>query len=181
MTRPRDSQRQKVWDAEHEARRNTSDNLLLALNNIRPFTKNILNSRWADNHMENYLPKQLDIYVGRSGSCCAWINRHGELQLPAYSHISDKLALLHAVAHVFSPEDKAWHGPEFCRTYLEMTGRFISSHAADQLRASFKTHRIKLKTMSPEAREAARKRYVERENAKFPDELLDILRRRRNG
>lgn len=61
--------------------------------------------------------------------------RHdGTIRLPKWSR--NRPVILHELAHHLRPKDTAAHGPEFCRTFLNLMERFLPERASD-LEAAF--------------------------------------------
>lgn len=62
------------------------------------------------------------------------------INLPRWARV--EVVIVHELAHILTPEAEPWHGREFCRNYLALIKRWLSTEQAKALRASFKEHRV---------------------------------------
>lgn len=158
MSRPRDTQRQKVYDAERE------------LFTHRPMWTDIEDAqRWLDEKLSSaYLRRKYGRFVKVDvtetpttrttteekrvtpitirpgyGHTRATGNPYSrEIQLPKWAR--EPIILLHETAHVLAPRvDAAWHGWQFCEVYLDLVRHVMGKQTADELKAAFKRHRVR--------------------------------------
>jgi hypothetical protein len=167
MTRPRDSQRAKVWRAEEalilgarlrasKAKKNAPNSMLLfpALRmwDTDIFVREVINSRWWKQHAPAGLylnPAVVDWKV----KYCDLVRNDWK---PGYDCLSlqdrNHLSVLHALAHKLTDEHVAHHGPEFVRHYIRLVDRFIGIEAGKALRAAFAGEKIKSRALSDETK-----------------------------
>lgn len=154
--RARDSQRQKVFDAE--------DALVIRLPSVRldcfslvcDYAKAVTGTRWWKEH---YSKKQVYMKQPRSDSCTSLALEDGGIRI-AKCHY-EKVTILHELCHLVIPWQYASHGREFCKTMLDMVGRFISPEAKQMLREEYRKHSVKWcakKNISPAQRAAMAER-----------------------
>jgi hypothetical protein len=176
MTRQRDSQRKKFWLAFHQISRHQPTI-------IRPdtwrFAETVLDSRWW-NAKRPDITKENVIFKTKNGR-----NLVGTLEMaPAQcwtmplQERTTKMMILAGLCHSLPEPTTAWHGPEYCRSLLDAIQRFIDDETADELRASFKAHRVKLRSWSLEARDAAKVRYAKKELLAMSEEMSSGIPRR---
>jgi putative metallohydrolase (TIGR04338 family) len=162
--RPRDNQRSKVYKSEraideriYDKRgwcvKSTCGGRLDTMSEIEDWLNTVLESRWFQSFMNkngNVSIYQFDIRDGRGsrrGRAWYWpSSRTGVVALPRWTR--SKMYILHEVAHTVTPRRYAAHSPEFCANYLELVRRWIGKETADDLKASFKEHRVKFRRSS---------------------------------
>jgi putative metallohydrolase (TIGR04338 family) len=138
VTRPRDVQRQRVYDSEHEAFSIRDEDVdWHTIEEVRLFVASVITSReWTRFGGSRGLAAVLEVRPGRS-------NQHrgrahpekGFISLPPWTWRD--WYVLHELAHMLAPLDVAWHGREFCNFYLALLERFGSPGQARLLRAVF--------------------------------------------
>ena len=147
MKRPRDSQRQKVYDAEKAAFLDAfwaplDDN---SIEGARRYVKQVIGSkRWATLALRyDYPSSNITIAVkdgrGRRSACAStW-----RVSLPV--HTRSKPIILHELAHTLTNHQRKLpgHGWLFCRAYLDLVSTFIGADAKKKLKASFRDHKVK--------------------------------------
>lgn len=166
MTRPRDSQRAKLFKAERDllfahrpsATAKRKQKRPLTLFSFPPLSEDeafafayaTINSRWWTNNGGRNL--RLAVVDWTTKYCT--ITRSGWKR--GYDCLSlidrNELFILHALAHTLHDEDTAWHGPEFARQYLRLVDRFVGEVAGKALRAEFAKQRVKARVLSHEAK-----------------------------
>lgn len=141
--RPRDSQRQKVFEAERLVSATT-----LTASQAATWARTIMTSRW----WKKRHPREVSVLCSPRWRCASSI-----------LHVStgNQLDVLHAMAHILVPTDVAWHGPEFVREYLTLVERFISKDAKANLTKIFRAAGVETSTWNAEAKQAARKRALD--------------------
>lgn len=160
----RDSQRSKVYKSENATpMRNETP---MSFEETIAFVRKIEKSNyWLDHNFDAIRP--LEIADGR-GTRQAYAEFWYKISLPKWSRI--KLVILHELAHIAisrtmsSPTEiktVAAHGREFCKVYLGLVRHYMGKKAHDELRDSFKAHRVKYKDkkqLSPETLAKLRER-----------------------
>lgn len=180
MGYPRDSQLRKVRAAEKVL---SPQSLTGA--EVQDLVRRVLRSRWFRNatNQVRTSPSQFGIVV----SDTSWCNAEQKglvIRVPNKSNVG----VVHSLTHLVVPPDTthAWHSPDWCRAYLDMAARFLDStqsafaqnpEPSVALREAFKVQKVKLRTMSPEAREAARQRALNRKGDALEDDLRAMLER----
>lgn len=147
----RDSQRQRVYDAENKARRVLTDSGFEWRNvateaRYRRRLAEIMGSKWmADTYPEaTHHPVELDWSTRKQRGACAsaW-----GITTSITDFALHELVLVHELSHtiekrltgVYDPG----HGRVYCQIYLKLVRRFIGQAAHDELKAQFKAHGVK--------------------------------------
>ena len=161
----RDSQRQKLYDAERQA---FGDGMLYhRIQECQTVVDVICKSRfWKSLLRRNgkhwLLEERLHCApVKRGGHTACWNENDLFIHLPKTSFT--KWVILHELAHAATTNKTAAHGPEFARTYLQLVKRFMGQRAYQRLLAEFRNGKIRRSRRttkksrfvkgSPEARE----------------------------
>lgn len=139
--RPRDSQRQRLYDAERKLiDLFTVDKL--PLDQIQ----DLVNRAQQSDVYKEYLPKdkkKIVVKKGRSG-CSAYGNKLG-ITLPTWAQT--KMIAMHELAHVMviRKDPEATHEPHgwlFARMYLDLVFWCYGESVRDKLKHSFDLHRV---------------------------------------
>lgn len=136
MTRARDTQRQRVYDAERALSAywgQTIPNDRLQAEANRILDLRAVRSRWG--HV------RIRVGLGRGGGRGGWghINLGVEARNPT--------VLCHEIAHCLmdhTHSDLAPHGPEFTGINLFLLEHAVSKERSDALRAAYREHRVKV-------------------------------------
>lgn len=140
MTRARDNQRQRLYDAEQAARLRCpehSGHQTIANADLQSYVDKVLahravQARWG----------QRSIQVSLShGGGRSW---GGVITLGTWAR--NPWAILHEIAHELVAvryRSVAAHGPEFAGVFLWLVQTFLGKHQADLLREEFRTHRVR--------------------------------------
>lgn len=179
---PRDSQKGKVYKAETSVLAKlpfTPPHL--SEEQIRGYAESIVVTPWWATHTSTVLPVgmggsvQCDAYVAATGFSgkCIWVPQRRP----------NHLLVIHSLAHLVTPADDttAAHSPAFCLTYLAMVERFIAKDRGvgattmQALKAEMVAQKIKLRTVSTEARTAASERWYARKEANLKADLEALL------
>lgn len=151
--RPRDSQRQKVYDAGWSVDQGEQ---FIHMRDLRAYVYKIYRSRWRKALYRKYNldDRGFHLYVGdgrsRRKACMqnGW-KRHYEIKFPR--SMRSQLTILHEIAHVLVEEiftigrgeKVAYHGREFCAFLFLLVRRWMGADAAKQLKAAYKKYRVK--------------------------------------
>lgn len=83
---------------------------------------------------------------------------HGRRRIQLSKNHFNKGVAVHELCHAIVEYDfllagkVAWHGPEFCHTYLYMTKKWIGQDAHDTLAASFRKHGVNYRLIGKAAK-----------------------------
>lgn len=162
----RDSQRQKVYDAEQVIRR--KGRTFTSVEEMQGYIDHLMGSAWF---RRRWSIKNVTVKRGREGTS-AWANGLRRLiNMPTWAWTED--VLLHELSHILTDTHEgkvAPHGREFARIYLELVRHKMGKEHGDALRDSFRQHRVKFTKprapMTPEQREAAAERLAAARQAK---------------
>jgi hypothetical protein len=167
MKRPRDAQRQRLYDAERRAFGNPTD-LDGSFERAQAFIDEIQSSSWWREHARLDVPKLVvdRSYRGRSVSRAGGTmveaygadgleSRHGLVHLtPSHRHV--RWVVVHELMHWAQPKGTAWHGVEFCSLYLSATRRFLGREAAEALALAFVQKNVRHRPLKPERQVGSR-------------------------
>jgi hypothetical protein len=171
MSRARDSQRQRLYDAECEAERQAmARGLLVPLPGgivaARELVDRITASRWWKANAPQ--PRQgIEVMVGRAGTSGAWADpwrrtimlgpgerRHGASAVGSRADVerwpsvtpaplASVPIILHELAHMGIPRALAPHGREFARLQLRLLARWVSPEVAAIFRERYAERRVR--------------------------------------
>jgi len=162
--KPRDSQRSKVYKAEHLFI-GENDHLQIKNKNLDFWTeylsKKVVKSKWFGNNFKvtnGFRFKTKDgrgcrrataktFYMGYQKDCV----RLGVITLPLWAR--QEIVVLHESAHVVTHPRYADHGPEFCRNFLKLVRHFMGVEAEKKLKKYFANNKVRWKEkkkLSPE-------------------------------
>lgn len=179
-TRPRDSQRSKVYKAEWMLRRAGAPGAerIESVHEIQVYLDKLTASAWWKRNFPHvkfrrrrYGEPDSVILVkdGRGRSSAGGCSYTQEISMPTWSRT--KAVILHEVAHVVSPRG-AWHDWRFCANFLKLVQHCLGKAEADALKLSFKVHKVRYKApvqrapMSEERKAELRERLVKARAAK---------------
>lgn len=179
MARPRDNQRTKVLNAEASIR-----SPQLKQHELQRLANRITKSQWW---AKQEVPKvtHFEVYPSDFGHRCNdhrsladGISRSIPLEHPTQMNT---IGLFHRVAHIIHEAqygtDVQLHGPEFTKTMLEVVRRWGGSgdDAKKQLLGAYRTHRVKTRVYTPEAKEALKERAAAARSVQIKDDLRALL------
>lgn len=171
--RPKDMQWRKIRDAQAFL----GPQPQMGQRELQDFARRVVRSRWFGSRWSGESPGQAPlerpkVTVSVKGTpqgcyCDAEVRldeQHGRTAMwNTGPDRADRLNALHMVAHLLTDDlDEPLHGPKFAHTFVLAVGRFIGKDAEKDLRAAFKSYRVKLYTWSLEHREKAKERAAER-------------------
>ena len=194
MSRPRDSQRSKVYAAEHASGIHKEGNTPLTIRECQALVDKMLDSAYVQ---RKYDPEGRAHWIGRyhyrySQGIRVDLGKNGGR---AFKHGAQRVirlglwgrqqsVIIHEVAHHladYRAKGDARHNWEFCDVYLDLVRHFMGKDAHDKLKQAFKDHRVKFRKprqkrqLTPEQRQilveraakarAARKANIERAEA----------------
>lgn len=154
-SRPRDSQRSKLYRAEEilgtikpsypdgfvlSQAKGGTNNRWPSIEEAQTYVDSLVRARWFQSRWG-----QVVITVGKKTNGAATGTRHsrwsGTIQLPPWGR--SEQVILHEVAHVLTPPGHAWHGPQYAAIMLTLVEHRIGKEAAKALRQSFVDNRVK--------------------------------------
>lgn len=146
MSRPRDSQRSKVYKAERESGIFKSsyrfDNReAMSIEECQQYVDKIISSKYVQRTWNLRGNERVSVVVGRGGGM-AYNSPFGAGHISLGVWARQEAIVIHEVAHLLAG-DRARHNWQFCETYLKLIRHFMGKEAHDRLKASFKQHRVK--------------------------------------
>jgi len=167
MSRPRDSQRKKVYAAEREAFEwdfsRPEDHEMRTLASLEETVRLILTHPVVRARFK-YAPYSVKFEATRARRGSA----HGTslIKLPRYARRPHNYAyVLHELTHIILtaelPGQTAWHGREYATTMLFLVDYFMGQTVAERLRVAYRKHGVKWRAklrLSPERLAALRLR-----------------------
>lgn len=140
MTRPRDSQRAKLYRAEDAVFQKSKPAEYTDLRDVQAYADKVLKSKWVRRTFP-HAPYLVRVVDGRGRRRAAAFRGSNRIAMPRWSR--SRWTVLHELAHIFTPGHFAAHGREYAATYLLLVRHFLGTAAHAELRASFKEHRVK--------------------------------------
>ena len=140
-SRPRDTQRSKVYAAEGAAFGRAKEEL--TLDECRAFIAEVWRSETAK-QLRHGTGRQWRVYPPRLADgrgCRSASAGNGEVTLPRWAR--SKWVILHELSHEITEGRRAAHGPEFCRSDLRLVERFIGFEARERLGAKMRKRGVR--------------------------------------
>jgi putative metallohydrolase (TIGR04338 family) len=134
VTRPRDTQRARLYRAEDEL---PPGRRLATVDALQAYVDDLAACAWFT---ARWGIRRFEVRPGH-GHRRATADRSGVLQLPRWSRT--ELVVLHEVAHCLTPESYAAHGPEYAGVFLSLIRRRLSPGTAQALEDAFIRHRVR--------------------------------------
>jgi putative metallohydrolase (TIGR04338 family) len=130
VSRPRDTYRQRVYDAEDAAFRDYGVDLP-ELRDVRTYVARV---REHPDVQASYARARRAVAVrdGRGRRRAGGSPERG-ISMPCWSR--KRWVVLHELAHVFAdpPQQQAWHGEDFVATYVDLVDTMLGEDAARRL------------------------------------------------
>jgi putative metallohydrolase (TIGR04338 family) len=140
--RPRDNQRQKVYDSEHSAFGLRSNHTTLTIAECQALVARIYASPWTKKTFGDAAYFVPQVVASRGGGRARGAGTSWPMiELGVYGRC--RWVVIHEVAHHLVSRYVAAHGWEFCEAYLKLVSHFIGTDAAKRLKTEFKAHRVK--------------------------------------
>lgn len=172
MTRERDSQRSKVYRAEGASK--VKGKFLGTIPEIEAYLERVFSHEWFRRHFPHARRFTVKDGRGRRAAGGSGYGFRAVITMPKWSRF--ETIILHELAHGLTELEwgrgTAWHGWEFCETFLKLVYHYMGREAGDKLKASFKEHRVRFRKprrgrkLTPEQREAAVARLAAAREAK---------------
>jgi putative metallohydrolase (TIGR04338 family) len=161
MTRERDSQRSKLYTAEHTIPRGLE---LREMDAIIGYLERVMAHQWYRRHYGAIDRYELQDGRGRSSAAggLAWRST-ARMTFPTWSRC--ERILLHELAHAITRKlhgfECAAHGWQFAAVFLDLVRHFMGAEVGEQLRLAFRENRVRYaaprkgRPMTPEQRSQA--------------------------
>jgi len=134
VSRPRDSQRARLYRAEDEV---GPGRRLPTVEKLQTYVDGLAATDWFDRRWQG---RSFDVRPGH-GHRRATADRNGVLQLPRWAR--SEVVVLHEVAHCLTPVEFAAHGPEYAGILLSLVRRAVGPGTAQRLEDAFGRHRVR--------------------------------------
>ena len=134
MTRPRDSQRARLYRAEAEV---DAGRRLPTVEKMQAYVDSLVGADWF---VVRWGRRSFDVRPG-FGHRRATADEDGVLQMPRWART--ELVLLHEVAHCLTPRHVAAHGPEYAGVLVAVARRAMSPGTAQSLEDAFARNRVR--------------------------------------
>lgn len=147
MTRPRDSQRSRLYASEWECfgwpKMEFKD-----MQELEDYLWGVLENRYVQKKYQT----ARDIVSGTqkfkicngAGHRRAVTHFEGDtIRVSFPRKMRCKWVVVHEIAHVVAPRDKAFHGREYARVYLHLVRIFFGAETQNKLKAAMKKHKCK--------------------------------------
>jgi putative metallohydrolase (TIGR04338 family) len=141
----RDSQRGKLYAAEQSTpawQRSKHVSRMSSTLEVWVYLERIQRDSWFQRHFGRWTFQLGDGRGRRRG--VAYANKYmktGTIKLPRFAR--HPMYILHEVAHCVNESGEAAHGRTYCRLYLLLVRHFMGRDAERELRAAYRTHRVK--------------------------------------
>ena len=145
--RPRDGQRQKVYNAERPLKRQSK--MLVNRRGLEKYVRRVLKHKWFKKNWPG-------IYSINPRSIRSDAHAHGwyagggvcAIQIPIDVWSLKESIVLHEIAHglteyKFGVNKCAWHGREFANIFASLIQHYMGSEAGRKLRAGYREHHVK--------------------------------------
>lgn len=160
MSRPRDTQRAKLYRAERSAFKDPQWNALMDLGTCTIYIERVLHSAFWKEHVKHTYPLNI-----RDGRGCRKASAGADrITLPCWAR--KHWVILHELSHTgigrtLRRSEVAAHGREFAAFYLRLVRHFLGVAAHDALRDAFRANGVRYKPkkkLTPEALAVLRER-----------------------
>jgi putative metallohydrolase (TIGR04338 family) len=132
----RDTQRQRVYNAQHAAGRGREFETVAEM---QRYVDRVTGSAWFRKH---YGAKKITVTDGRSRRrAAAEITWGGSRRIKMPRHSRCERTILHEIAHIVAWTTPA-HGEKFCRAYLLLVKRFMGKEPFEKMLSSFREHNV---------------------------------------
>lgn len=159
----RDSQRQKLYDAEsyagYKMNKQNLNPKFTSIEEIQKFTDKLISSAWFKRRWGEHSIEIVQQNRGRAAYA-----RFNRIHLPKWAWIS--MIVLHEITHIAGSRKTssgASHSRFFARTFLELVDHVLGPKAKKILREEFKRERVKYTPkyqLTNKDRQARRERFV---------------------
>ena len=134
MTRPRDSQRARLYRAEGEV---DCGRGLPSVERMQAYVDGLVAADWF---VVRWGARSFEVRPG-FGHRRATADERGVLQMPKWART--ELVLLHEIAHCLTPPTFASHGPEYAGVLVALARRAMTPATAQSLEDAFTRHRVR--------------------------------------
>lgn len=135
MTRPRDSQRARLYRAEDLV---DAGRRLPTVERMQAWVDGLVATDWF---VARWGERSLEVRPGYGHRRATADAANGVLQMPKWAR--SELVLLHEVAHCLTPATVASHGPEYAGVLLALARRGMGPATAQRLEDAFASERVR--------------------------------------
>jgi putative metallohydrolase (TIGR04338 family) len=139
---PRDSQRQRLYDAEASI---NPGHGFASLATVQAYVDRILATAWWQTCFPTVQRVVIDPGSRRKWAGAWKTKEGGTIYLPPGTQ--GPLSVLHELAHLAQPRRSAFHGPEFAGIYLALVRNRMGWRKERSLAAAFKRHRVRVQAL----------------------------------
>lgn len=147
VTRPRDSQRSRLYAAEWETFGRPVPEFETIQDLEKYFWSVLENWRVQRKYQtaRDVIDGKQKVVVDNGAGCRRAITffEPTKIRVAFPRAMRSKWVVVHEAAHVLAPRDAAYHGREFCRVYLHLVKLFFGQDAQNKLKAAMKKHKCK--------------------------------------
>lgn len=150
--RVRDSQRQRLYDAEHDTAWGKADRAM-TLAECQIYVNRLCAQQWTQRHWRIWAPPTVS--DGRGSPQARYVSWNNTIEMPCWSRT--EWTLLHEMAHFLSDRclrncngvdglpcrQEAAHGWHFAQIYLALVRHQLGKAVHDVLRGSFRRGRVR--------------------------------------
>ena len=138
----RDSQRQKLYDAERDVAEFEKMHRLESMFEIEAYVRCVTRDAWFVRH---YGEHTIQVRDGRGHRRATGNYLLGRITMPTWSR--SKMITLHELVHacVRCPRDEGAHGRNFARAYLAVVGHFLGREVGAKLKVAMAAHGVRWK------------------------------------
>jgi len=163
----RDSQRQRLYDAEKPAHYLMEEQNLnpsfSSIEEIQQFVDKLISSAWLKKRFKYTDGWKINIVKGRCNSNSAYVQyMTNSITLPMWAW--NKMIILHELSHFIARKYEGAHGRFFARAYLELIGHVLGPDARKILKEQYRKHGVKYtpkKQLTEKDRQARRERFIQ--------------------
>ena len=135
MTRPRDSQRARLYRAEGLV---DAGRRLPTVERMQAWVDGLVATEWL---VARWGERSIEVRPGHGHRRATADAANGVLQMPKWAR--SELVMLHEVAHCLTPATVAHHGPEYAGVLLALARRAIGPATAQRLEDAFAAERVR--------------------------------------
>jgi putative metallohydrolase (TIGR04338 family) len=133
---PRDFQKSKVYNAEEQILWGRH----LSWQETQDYIADITRTRF----WKSLGGKEIKVKDGRGTTIARGNYLRKFVSLPKWART--ELVILHELAHTITPPRYCSHGVTYIRNYLKLVRRFMGDHTWKELKARFKTNKVRTRT-----------------------------------
>lgn len=137
MSRPRDNQKQRLYNAEDKFCYQTPR--LETVKEMQAYVDKLTGSAWWKRRWPHV--HHIEVKDGRGRRRANGSSSGRYIKMPKWCR--HEMIVLHEISHVVAPRREASHGPGFVRIYAELIGHKLGADMRRAFLASCKANRVK--------------------------------------